>query len=228
MLDAYIRTTCGSLKWLMLAIFLFMGPAIRWVCGFFAIGGGLWFIVFILEALASPKGFASTYGGSPIIHPIFIGLGCSLLGIGGYVAYELASTRMLIERVTESVETIEPELWERVRNWLAAIGLIAALTTGSWIVMYPVIGLEALLAGIALFFMGGIALGAGRWLHKEGSSVLVEVAQVFRKIKLPKISHDRNEKGRHDGMSDAELRAAAESFLREREKQVVVPFRRRN
>lgn len=175
MLDTYIRSTIGIVKWLYFIIMNLLGPFVKVICILLTVGGGLTFL-FMLWAGIGRTGFDTAVAGLTVRHVMFMGLGMTLAGMSGTIFYELTMDRMFIERLypdeEDQVDGISRLVW--LRNWIGVLALLGVLSFAAryhypslYVFEWPVIG-------FTWWLMIGVALGCCRWLYRRGAGGVID------------------------------------------------------
>lgn len=224
MLDTYIKSAVGIVKWLYFIILNLLGPFVKIICILLVVGGGLTFL-FMLWAGIGRTGFDAAVAGLSVRHVMFMGLGMALVGMSGAIFYELTIDRMFIERLYPDEETQDDGISRLVwlRNWIGVLALLAGFSLAAryrypalYVFEWPVIG-------FAWWLMIGVALGCCRWLYRQGTGGVIDsIATLLRDAKSVVVGSA----GRHRGAAkaDKEIGAAAKEY---EDARTVVPFRSR-
>lgn len=216
MFNMYIKTTAGIMKWLFFIALNLVGPFVRGIGVFLAVGGGAAFLFMLWMGLGR-TGFDAGVKDLSVLHAMFIGLGLALVGMAMIIYYQITVDRMLINRLypdEEQDDGVSRLMW--LRNWF---GVLVMFVGFSFAAHYRYPSLFAFywpVIGFVWWLVVGVILGMCRLFHCQGANAMSVIMELVSRVwsRLASKSTLRNE----------EMRAEAKVFV---DTNKVVPFRKK-
>lgn len=202
MLDAYIKVTAGTARWLLFTGLMFIGPVVTIVARLMMIFGLLAFAVGGIWELIS---LGSDDPGIYKAHIIFFtGLFVGFAGTALMMSYNMHTDRMYLDRMYPDEEEDDADgasWWRTGLNWLAVLALFCGFCVAAYLFfdlkgipmmkdgvavgrsMNGTAGIQAVLVGFLWFMAVGTLLGIARWFYRRGGKAVGVVADKLHSTK---------------------------------------------